>query len=403
METKAHNEEYKIKEYVGLPALQDVKTLWEQWQHHPNADFDFFSTIVKSRPLVINPIVLLLFKNNMPIALAAGRLEKEPLPISFGYLTISKSPRLVFTIVYGGLMGTWDKEGSSVLLNYLRTTMMPHEKIDAVHFAAMRSEHPVYCETNRIVPFLMKDIGLKNNIHWWLDRPETFEAFQKRINSKHRSQLRNKEKKLIEFTGGALETKVFKTPEDVDIFCETAETIAQATYLRGLGQGFYHNQEMRNRLELASSKNWMRGFVLYANKKPCAFWLGTLYQGIFYLDYTGFNADLKDFAAGQILFIKMVESLCTDKTVKAIDFGFGDAVYKQRYGDSNFTESDLFVFRNTMTMILLNLTRKTAALVRIVAEQTLKRFDLLARIKKHWRLSAEKKVIGNSHAEATND
>lgn len=389
------HESYRIEEHIGLGSLESVRTLWEQWQTHPNADFDFFTTVVKSRPNVVDPIVLLIFNKDAPVALAAGRLEKIILPVSFGYLKVAKFKILQFTIIYGGLMGAWDEPGATVFIRHLRQ-MMRQKHIDAVYCAATRHDHPVYTAANRIVPFFLRDIVLKNNLHWWSDLPATFETFLKKINSKHRTQLRSKERKLAEYNGGTVQTKIFTTPEEVSLFSTIAEKIARTTYLRGLGGGFANNDEMRDRLDLASRRGWMQGYVLYANEQPCAFWLGTLYRQVFYLDYTGFDSALKDFAAGQILFIKMVEHLCTTGGIRGIDFGSGDAIYKQRYGDRNWEESDLYIFPAAPKMLLANTMRKSAAFLRRITEKALQRFDLLKTVKKKWRLTAEKTTHGCS-------
>lgn len=401
MTVQSHSDGYRIEEHIGSGTVESIRFLWEQWQTHPNADFDFFSAIIKSRPSVVNPVVLVIFNKDNPVALAACRLEKVELTISFGYLKISRSEILQLTVVYGGLMGAWDESGATAFIHHLRQ-LMQREHIDAVYLAAMRLDSPVYKAANQFVPFFLRDSVLKNNLHWWADLPDTFDAFQKRINTKHRAQLRSKERKLAEHCGGTIQVRYFQVPQKVSLFCSTAEKIARATYLRGLGEGFVDNEEMRNRLDLAARKGWMRGHVLYADEKPCAFWLGTLYNHVLYLDYTGFNSDLKEYNAGQILFIKMIEGLCDAGSIRGIDFGFGDAIYKQQYGDRNWEESDLYIFRNTPVMLLANLARKSAALLRMAAEKTLKRFDLFSRIKNRWRLSAEKSVSENENPEAGN-
>ncbi len=391
-------EDYRVQALVGSKSLETIRDHWRQWENHPNANFDFFSTVVESRPSVVNPVAIVLFHKDIPVALAAGRLEKVLSPTSFGYLKVFRSAMLQFTIVYGGLMGAWDEKGSAAFIQYMRR-WMKNDRIDAIHLAATHKDHPVYQAALRFVPFFLRDILMKDNLHWSADMTDTTELFKNKINTKHRSQFRNKERKLAQFSGGDIRIKMYQTPGDVATFCADAEKISQATYLRGLGEGFIDNQEMRNRLGLSALNGWMRGHVLYANEKPCAFWLGTLYQEVFYLDYTGFNSDLNHYSPGRILFVKMIEEICSANKLRSIDFGFGDAEYKRRYGDRNWKESDLYLFNRTPTMLVTNLSRKSITLLRVAAEKTLKRFDLLASVKKRWRNSAEKTVHGHAHAE----
>ena len=391
MQSQQPTEDLRVEEIHGLDKIEAIRPLWEQWQTHPNADMDFFSTVVRSRATVVKPIVIEIFDKDVPCALALCRLEHVPLPISFGYLKVARSPILQLTVIYGGLTGQWTQANATLLIKHLQG-MMQQKRIVAIHFAAMKSDHPVYRAAQRHVWVLLRSVDSKDNLHWWSELPDTVDNFLKKINSKHRTQLRSKERKLSEHLGGSVRSQTFERPDEVLLFCTLADTIAQTTYLRGLGEGFYNNEEMQNRLKLGAEKGWMRGFILFVNDIPCAFWLGTLYKKIFYLDYTGFDASLKDFAPGQILFIKMVESLITAGGLTSVDFGFGDATYKQRYGDHNWLESDLYLFANTPGMLFANIIRKTAALLRTVAETTLKRFNLLSRLKKQWRNSAQKEV-----------
>ncbi len=400
MPTSPAKDAYRIETLQGFPSLEAIRERWQQWQYHPNSDFDFFSTIVKSRPSVVAPVAMVLYKKDAPVALAVGRMENVILPTSFGYLKVFSSTLRQYTIVYGGLMGRWDDAGASVLIQYLRT-WMKQQKIDVAHLAATEHEHPVYKAALRNVPFYFREILLKNNLHWTADLKDAKDKFQNKINTKHRSQFRNKEKQLAKFSGGDIRIKKFQNPGDTTAFCLDAEKISQTTYLRGLGEGFYDTPEMRSRLELSARNGWMHGHVLYANEKPCAFWLGTLYQKVFYLDYTGFNSDLNHFSPGRILFVKMIEELCESHELHSIDFGFGDAEYKQRYGDRNWMESDLYLFNRTPAMLLINLARKAIDVARLAAEGTLKRFNLLTLVKKKWRHSAEQTVHNQVRSDAS--
>ncbi len=378
-------EEYRVESLVGSKSLGSIRDLWQLWQAHPNADVDFFESVVESRPSVVNPMAIVLYFKEAPVAMAVGRLEKFILPATFGYLKIFNSELLQFTIVYGGLMGTWDEQGSATFVNYLRKWMQ-RDRVDAVYLAAMQCEQPVYRAAVRGVPFFLRHTPVKDNFHWWAELAETPELLKSKINKADRK----KERKLAQHSGGEIELKIFQKPEDVPEFCSAAEKIIQTTYLRGLGVGFCDNEEMRKRLGVTSRKGWMNGFILYANNQPCAFQLGTLYQSVLYLDYTGFKSDLYPYSPGRILFIKMVDHLCRTQAVRGIDFGFGDAEFKRRYADRSWKESDLYLFNQTPTLLMANLVRNSVALFRGIAEKMLRHFDLHDQVKKWWRRSAEK-------------
>jgi hypothetical protein len=263
---------------------------------------------------------------------------------------------------------------------------MRQDRVDAVYLAAMPREHPVYQAAVHGVSFFLRHTPVKDNFHWWAELAETPESFKSKTNKADRK----KERKLAEHTRGEIELRIFQEPEDVPEFCSAAEKIAQTTYLRGLGVGFCDNEEMRNRLNVTSRKGWMQGFILYANHQPCAFQLGTLYQNVLYLDYTGFKSDLHPYSPGRILFMKMVDHLCSTNAARGIDFGFGDAEFKRRDADRSWKESDLYLFNQKPNLLMANLVRNSVALIRGSAEKALRRFNLHDQIKKWWRHSAEK-------------
>jgi hypothetical protein len=398
MRAQSHNDKCNIQEHVGLDMIEPLRSVWEQWQRHPNADFDFYSTVVKSRPNVVSPVAFAVFDDDAPVALAACRLENAKLPLSFGYLEAPGIRMRQLTVVYGGIMGTWDEFTAKGFLDHLREWMR-RDRVDAVHFTAMRHDHPIYDAVQRFTPPLLRNFVLKNNPHWWTDVSGDEGTGAIKMKGRHRTQLRNKERKLSDFCGGDIMAKGFQTYEEVASFCTDAEKIARTTYLRGLGRGFYDNEEMRSRLNLAAQRGWMRGYILYANEKPCAFWLGTMYKAVLYLDYTGYDSELKDFTPGHILFLKMIEHLRAAEEIHGIDFGFGDADYKKRFGDRNWEESDLYLFNSTPAMVMANLALHGTEFIRSAAEKTAKRLSLFASIKKQWRLSAKKSAGDHDRSE----
>jgi hypothetical protein len=98
----------------------------------------------------------------------------------------------------------------------------------------------------------------------------------------------------------------------------------------------------------------------------------------------------------------MIEALCSEGGINGSDFGFGDAEYKQRFGNRNWEESDLYIFNNTPVMVMANLAHKSVSLVLGTAEKTLKRYDLFSRIKNRWRLAARKSSCNHRTPETEN-
>jgi CelD/BcsL family acetyltransferase involved in cellulose biosynthesis len=136
---------------------------------------------------------------------------------------------------------------------------------------------------------------------------------------------------------------------------------------------------------------------LYVRDAPCAFWIGTLYKNTFYLNFTGYDPDYRNYEPGTILFIKMLEDLIS-QNLKHLDFGFGDAFYKQSFCDQNLQEASVYIFAPIFKGIGINSARLLVTLVSNWAQLILRKTNLLGRIKRIWRdrLSQKKGDNGNS-------
>jgi CelD/BcsL family acetyltransferase involved in cellulose biosynthesis len=171
---------------------------------------------------------------------------------------------------------------------------------------------------------------------------------------------------------------------------QDVDGIARKTYQRGLGVGFTDSFEMHRRLSLEAEKGWLRGYVLYVQNAPSAFWIGTLYLGTFHSDYMGYDPALGKYSPGMFLAVKVIEELCNGSDsggqIYKIDFGLGDAQYKEVLGDSEWSDASLYIFPCSFKGIGLNVVRTSAAILERVARRALEESGLLGKVKKMWRL-----------------
>ena len=93
----------------------------------------------------------------------------------------------------------------------------------------------------------------------------------------------------------------------------------------------------------------------------------------------------------------MVENLIDEK-VNEIDFGFGDAEYKQRFSNKNEIESSICIFSASIKGVMINILRTAIIGSSVLANKILERMNMLSSIKKYWR----KKMIPNSEIKSGN-
>jgi hypothetical protein len=382
---KDSNGVYSLKIANAIEDLELLREFWKRFAWHYFADLDFFITIIRSRPEILRPHIMVLCKNGTPETMIVGRIEQEKVMCRIGYKTIFAPKATFLSIVYGGILGNQSVTNLNMLLSEI-LDLLGRKEVDLVQFSLIKLDSDIYQLAKSRPGFLFSDRVSPPNIHWKTVLPATYNDFIKTLSQKHRYWLRRMERMLEKDYQSQVLFKFFSDKEQVTQFCENVEEIAKTTYQRGLGVGFFNNDETRRRFVLSAEQDWFRGYILYVGERPLAYWAATRYGKVLYLDGTGYDPDYRKYEPGTILFMKMVESIYNDNTkVTEIDFGFGDAFYKERYGNVSWQEADVHIFSRTLKGLRINLLRSIILILHRSAESVLKRTKLIQKIKKYWR------------------
>ena len=352
-----------------------------QW--HPNADIDYFMNFINIQKNVKMPYVLLVYENGTIESILVGRIEDTKLSFNVGYKSIYEDNVSMLAVNYGGILGKQSPQISELLISEL-VKSLNDEEADIVFLNALRVDSDIYRLARSLPRMMSRDRIESRSTHWKMACPENLEGFLKRMSQKHRYWIRRVTKLLEKEYPGKVEYKYLHEVKDIDRLCDDAESIAKNTYQRGLGVGFNDSELTRRTLSLLATKEMLRSYFLYVNEKPCAYWIGTLYGSIFHLDYTAYDPAFQRSEPGTVLFMKMIDDLCRLK-VKEIDFGFGDALYKNRYGDESWEESSVYIFSPRWKGAKLNACRTLTGKIHQLSEKMAKRAQILQKIKTGWR------------------
>lgn len=369
-----------IASYCSLEAIEALRPAWKALCRHCDADIDFVQQIVSKRTGFLRPHVLVASTSGGIDAMLAGRAELRPWRFWLRHRTNPGQSVSVLTIPAGGVFGAKSSAECNQLVAEVWHALRRGE-FDIALFGGLEKGAPLYNAVRSIPPFFCRDHGLKHEIHWLGRLPGTQEAFLGRISSGHRKAFRSKQRKLDAAFPGKVQFRVFTQPGEADELAAAAGEIARQTYQYRRGGSFRPSEEGKNFLDLAARNGWLRGYVLYTDNRPVAFWIGTLYQGLFRLDTTGYLQDYKDFDVGVILFLYMIDDLCK-RGVKELDFGTGDSAFKSRFGDLKSEIATVCMFAPTLKGVVLmaikcvrsqveSIGRRVAAFVGV--EQALRR------------------------------
>lgn len=196
--------------------------------------------------------------------------------------------------------------------------------------------------------------------------------------------------------GETLKIECIREKADLAAVITHAEEVARKTYQRGLGVGFEDTEPMRRWLRVCADHGWLRVHLMSIAGKPVAFWMGTCYGGTFDSDHNGFDPALSAYSPGTALFGNMLEDLCATG-VKEVDFGGGEALYKQRFSNWHGIRASVYVYAPTARGVFFNAVRTIVGLVGTAVKKALDLTGMSSAVKRLWRTRMASKA--NNDAE----
>lgn len=379
------------RDVTEVLALRDA---WQKLAVDPNADIDFYLSIVQSRKEVLRPHVVVLRRGGIVRSILVGRVERKALEVGLGYRKVNLLPARFLTVIHGGLLGDDSEENVSALVGSIFKSLRVGEA-DVAWLYGLDADSAFHRVAGRMGGFLTRDHFPARIARWKVQLPATYEDLYGRLSGNTRHNLKRYAKRLREAAGNQVTVRSFRNPGDIEWVLSDTEAVAMKTYHRGLGVGFLHNNETRRIMTLAANRGWLRAYVLYLAGKPCAFWNGVLYKRTFFTWTTGYDPDFSDSRPGMFLLRIMIEDLCREKAADEVDFGFGDAQYKRDWCHDGWYQASLLLFAPTLKGVFLNLLRSPLLAASNAARSILVRTAALQRIKRGWRdrLARRRKTV----------
>lgn len=310
------------------------------------------------------------------------RLEDTVVRPRIAYLAPVALRARMANVVYGGILGSLSREGASAAVRCL-AQVLRQGGADVISFGGLQETSPVLVEIESQVSSLLRSGGVWQ-VHREMTLPKEPGALLANMRSKHRSWIRRKERQLAEDHSGRVTEEWMRVFDDIPGLCARLEKVAATTYQRGLGAGFADNEEHRRRYEFFARRGMLRAYIMSIDGVPKAFWSGTVYQGVFHSAVTGYDARLRDYELGTLVFVHMVDELIREGVCR-LDFGLGDAHYKERFGDRFWHEADFAIYSPSLRGAALRAASRSAEIAHRLGERTAARLGFVSKIKKAWR------------------
>jgi hypothetical protein len=363
--------------------LEPLRDAWAElpWERE-EAELDHLLLRIRLKPDAVAPFGIVVLRDGQPAAGLAGRIEERRLRTAVGYRTVY-APRVRLLHVIQG--GTALKEDSLVvpLAGALREVLTRGE-VDVVSFPAV----PVGSAVDGLAlqfrfPFTRQRFG-RTTERRRLVLPATYEEFVASRSSNTRWRIHRDERRLPAALGDPT-VEIVREPSQLDRLFRDAEKVAAATYQRALGAGFADTPEQRELARLGLERGWVRAYLLYRAGEPIAFWLCSAYRGTLLIRTTGFDGAYAEHRPGIYLLLRAIEDAIADPALDVVDFGQGDAAYKQQLSSESHLERELVVFAPTFRGLRINAVRTPILGGALLARRFLDAGGLTDRVRTGWR------------------
>jgi Acetyltransferase (GNAT) domain len=379
--SRAEREQVTVARTIA--EVEAMRGAWERLQvGEIDADIDYFLTVVRARPEVVRPHVVLIERDGVPCLMIAARLEDAPLEVKLGYHVVARPRLRALRVAFGGIVGAAGDTDRRRALHELQRPLREGEA-DVAVLTQLEAGGPM-CSLARAAGSRMRRAQAEIPApHWSVAIPDSMDEFLAERSGRTRKNLRYYDKRMKR-DHPDLCVRTFRRESELDELCTDMERVAATTYQRSLGAGFTGDHQDRALMALGMARGWFRAWVLYFGDRPVAFWHGYAYGGTFTTGCPGFDPAFTKDRVGAYLAVRMIEQLCADTAVNMLDWGGGDAEYKRTLGGVRREEVDVMLFARTGAGLRACFLRMTAAAVARIGRRVLGDAGV-RRVRRAWR------------------
>ena len=360
---------------------------WRSWWErlpvtNVDSDPDYFLTVVGHDRSVLRPHVMRVVPETGAPVLVAARLTAERFGAKAGGRQLGSMRTRALVVAFDGVVGAHTVAQRKAVTEAVTQTLVSGEADVAVfqmtEDGTRWSEHLDHYST---LPRLRRPPVTR----WYTDLPGSWEDLLAQRSAKSRRQIRYDDNKLRRAYGDRLELRRLDRPEHAHRLARDLRAVASVSYQRGLGVSLLDTPVQEALMTLSRSKDWLRVWMLYVDDAPVAFWWGVAHAGVLTIGSPGFDPAYARDRVGYYTLRRMLEDCADDPDVDRIDYGPGEADYKERFATGRSTARDVLLFarrpRALAVRTMLAAQDRTIAVARSTAEAS----GRAEEIKRWWR------------------
>jgi CelD/BcsL family acetyltransferase involved in cellulose biosynthesis len=179
-----------------------------------------------------------------------------------------------------------------------------------------------------------------------VDLTSSFEDYLAKFSGKTRSTFKRKLRKFEEISGGTLDWKEFRNPEELKTFFPLAREVSAKTYQeRLLGQGLPDTPAFREEVFARAARGAVRAYILFLKARPVSYLFLPVEEGTAIYAYLGYDPAYAEHSPGTVLQLHALERMFADPSLTLFDFTEGGGEHKQLFATHTEQCADLLILR----------------------------------------------------------
>lgn len=173
-------------------------------------------------------------------------------------------------------------------------------------------------------------------------------AWRAGLSGQTRSTLKRKAKKAAAASGGVLDVRRFRSPEELAVFHPVARALAEKTYQeRLMAAGLPGDAAFFHRMQTLAAADAVRAWLLYIGEAPAAYLWSSADGDTLRYDYVGHDPAFAALSPGSVLMEAALADLFADRFLR-FDFTEGEGQHKRSMASGGVACRDLLLLRPTI-------------------------------------------------------
>jgi CelD/BcsL family acetyltransferase involved in cellulose biosynthesis len=180
-----------------------------------------------------------------------------------------------------------------------------------------------------------------------------FDTYLAGFSAKSRSTLKRKVRRLVDRSGGSLDLRSYRTPDEMDEFHRQARIVSARSYQeRLLDAGLPDGDAARSDMRALASRDAVRGWILYLDGRPISYLYAPADGATLIYAYLGYDPDFADLSPGTVLQFEAMRQLMDEGRFRLFDFTEGEGQHKRLFSTGEIACVDLLLLRPTLPNLL---------------------------------------------------